>query len=96
MPNIKSAAKRLRQSIKRRAANRTYKSAMRTLLRKQREVIAAGDVAASKTMFVEVSKRLDQLAAKRVIHRNKAARLKSRYSARLKQMSAPPAAPAAE
>jgi small subunit ribosomal protein S20 len=84
MPNSVSAKKRLRQSLDRRDHNRTLRSALRSQLRKLRTAITAGDVAASETEFRVAVKRLDQTAAKKVIHANTAARLKSRLSKAVK------------
>ncbi len=84
MPNTKSAKKRLQQNIARRARNRSVKSTVRTQIRKVRAAVAAGDVAASDAEFRLAVKKLDQAAAKRVIHRNTAARTKSRLSAAIK------------
>ncbi len=84
MPNTKSAKKRLRQSLERRTRNRAVKSAVKTQLRQVREAVTAGDVAKAEAGFKVVQKKLDQAAAKNVIHKNAAARIKSRLSARLK------------
>ena len=82
MPNTKSAEKRLRQNKKRRLHNKTIKSSLKTNLRKVREAIASDqDV---DTAFRDVVKKLDRAAAKRVIHPNAAARLKSRLSSKIK------------
>ena len=88
MPNSVSAKKRLRQSKDRRARNRSVKSALRGQIRKVREAIASGDVAKSESEYVVATKRLDQAAAKKVIHDNQAARLKSRLSAGIKKLKA--------
>lgn len=86
MPNSASAKKRLRQSIDRRAHNRTIKSALRTQIRKVRTAVQAGDVALSEKEFILVTKKLDQAAAKKTIHSNQASRLKSRLSAAIKKI----------
>jgi len=86
MPNISSAKKRFRQSEVRRTRNRAAKSTLKTLVRKVLASVQAGDIDASQANFRELSKRLDQAAAKRVIHRNRAARVKSRISARIKAL----------
>ena len=86
MPNLKSAAKRHRQSLRSRDRNRSTKSALKTELRKTRESIAGGDLTKSQELFRTTAKKLDQVASKGIIHRNKAARLKSRLSARLKKI----------
>ena len=84
MPNTKSAEKRLRQNKKRRLHNKTIKSSLKTRLRKVREAVSGENLEASETAFREVVKSLDRAAAKRVIHPNAAARLKSRLSSKLK------------
>ena len=86
MPNSASAKKRLRQSIDRRAHNRTIKSTLRTQIRKVRAAILAGDVATSEQEFILATKKLDQAASKKVIHDNQASRLKSRLSASIKKI----------
>jgi small subunit ribosomal protein S20 len=84
MPNTKSAKKRHKQSIGRRSRNRATKSVLKTEIRKVRTAITAGNVDAGATELRVASKKLDQAAAKGVIHRNAAARTKSRLSAALK------------
>jgi small subunit ribosomal protein S20 len=84
MPNTKSAKKRLRQSLERRTRNRAVKSTLKTQIKKVLATVGAGDATASETEYRTATKRLDQAAAKGVIHRNKASRLKSRLAARLK------------
>ena len=88
MPNTKSAKKRLRQSLERRTRNRTAKSAVKTQLRKIRELATAGEVDKVKAEIPLTTKKLDQAASRGVLHRNTAARLKSRLSKRLKAASA--------
>jgi small subunit ribosomal protein S20 len=84
MPNTASAKKRLRQSIDRRARNRSTKSSLRTLTRKIRESIAAKDVATSEAHFGVLVKKIDRAAGMNVIHANAAARTKSRLSKAIK------------
>ena len=84
MPNIASAKKRLRQSIKRRARNRSVKSELRTEVRKVREAAAAGNVDQADAQMRVAMAKLDRAAVKRIIHPNRAARIKSRLSARVK------------
>jgi len=84
MPNSLSAKKRLRQNEAQRARNHSVKSNVRTQLRKVREAIATGDAAVSEAEFRTAVKKLDQAAAKNVIHANKAARTKSRLSKAIK------------
>lgn len=84
MPNTKSAKKRLRQSLDRRTRNRATKSVLKTLVKKVRGSIAEGNVAQGEEIFRAAARKLDQAAGKRVIHRNAAARVKSRLTAALK------------
>jgi small subunit ribosomal protein S20 len=84
MPNTKSAKKRHRQSLVRRQRNRAAKSVIKGQVRKLRDAIAAGEVETATTEFRLTAKKLDQTAARGVIHANVAARLKSRLSAALK------------
>jgi small subunit ribosomal protein S20 len=91
MPTTKSAKKRLRQSLERRATNRATKSAVKTQVRKVREAVAAGDVAAAETELRLAAKKLDRAGAKRVIHPNAAARTKSRLSHLIKAAKDKPA-----
>ena len=80
MPTTKSAKKRHRQSLERRATNRATKSAIKTQVRKVRQAITAGDVAKAETELRTTATRLDRAASKRIIHPNAAARTKSRLS----------------
>ncbi len=92
MPNTASAKKRLRQNHVRRARNRAAKSVLKTVVRKVRDAVDQGDVAAAETNFRLAAKKLDQAAAKNVIHANAAARVKSRLSAAIKKAKQKPAA----
>ena len=84
MPNTPSAKKRLRQSVVRRARNRSTKTSLRSLTRKIRESIDAKDVAKSESDFGTLVSKLDRAASKKVIHANAAARTKSRLSKAIK------------
>lgn len=88
MPNTKSAKKRLKQSLGRRTRNRAVKSTLKTHVRHVRDAVAAADPDKAATDFRMAAKKLDQAAAKGVIHANKAARLKSRLSAAVKAAQA--------
>ena len=86
MPNTASAKKRMRQDVVRRSRNRSTKSSLRTQIRKVREAINANDAEKSQTEFRTLVKKLDTAAAHKVIHRNTAARTKSRLSHALKAL----------
>lgn len=84
MPNSPSAKKRLRQSLDRRARNRAARTALRSQIRKVRTAIAGADAAACESEFRTLVKKIDQAAAKNVLHANTAARIKSRLSKAIK------------
>jgi small subunit ribosomal protein S20 len=84
MPNSKSADKRLRQNDVLRVRNLSIKRAMRTQVRKVREAVEAGEIEKAETEFRLASKKIDRADAKNIIHRNTAARMKSRLSAHIK------------
>ncbi len=83
MANHFSALKRARQTTKRTAQNRANTSRLRTALRQYRAALKSGDSAQAKARFSEIVSKIDQAVRKGVIHRNTAARYKSRLSARL-------------
>ena len=87
MPNTPSAKKRLRQNVKRRVINRAIKSQVRTQIRRVREAATAGDLDKARDEFRVAAKRLDQASAKNVIHKNAAARTKSRLNRLIKVAS---------
>lgn len=78
MPNTPSAKKRLRQNEARRLQNRAARSTLRTQIRRVREAVKAGDSEAAQTEFRRAQKSIDQAASRNLIHRNAAARTKSR------------------
>lgn len=86
MANIKSQIKRNRQNIKRRARNRVVRGNFRSALRKARLAIESGDVEQANAAAQAATKALDKAAAKGVIHKNKAARQKSRLMQHLHSM----------
>ncbi len=75
MPHHKSAKKRMRQNIKRRLHNRYYAKSTRTAIKKLRKV---HDKQEALEMYPQVASMIDKLAKRHIIHKNKAARLKSR------------------
>jgi small subunit ribosomal protein S20 len=78
-----SALKAHRQSLKNREHNRQFRSRLRGALKNVRAAIDGNDLAAAKTALRETISLIDRMAGKGVIHRNAAARYKSRLSARL-------------
>lgn len=88
MANSKQALKRVRVAERRRIRNRTYRSAARTMVRRAESVIATGDAEAASVAVGTAISTLDRSAGKGVIHRNNAARRKSRLMSKYNQMSA--------
>jgi small subunit ribosomal protein S20 len=85
LPNVKSAEKRMRTNEVRAERNRQFRSRLRTALKKVRSATSADDATPA---FREAASLLDRAARKRIIHPNKAARAKSRLSARIAAIAA--------
>jgi small subunit ribosomal protein S20 len=79
----KSALKANRQNIRRREANRQLRSKLRTGLKKLRQTAAGNDKNAAKDALAGTQSLVDKMAAKGIIHRNTAARYKSRLATRI-------------
>ncbi len=77
MPNTESAKRAMRKAERRRVRNKSQRSALKTLIKKTRTTVVAGDAAAKDVLGTAI-KKLDQAASKHLIHKNKAARTKSR------------------
>jgi small subunit ribosomal protein S20 len=84
MANIKSAAKRARQDVARRARNSSVLSGLKSGQRKLRAAIAAGKLDVAKSEYVKVSSALDKAAKRGIIHKNSAARRKSAFNRALR------------
>jgi small subunit ribosomal protein S20 len=84
MPNSNSAKKRLRQDEVLRLRNRSTKSTMRNQIRKVRVAVDAGDAETAEKEFRVAAKKLDHAGSKNLIHRNTAARTKSRLQKAIK------------
>lgn len=87
MANSAQARKRARQADRTRLQNMAQRSAYRTAVKKVRKAIEAGDKAAAAVIFQESMSTMDGLADKRIVHKNKASRQKSRLSAAVKAMA---------
>jgi small subunit ribosomal protein S20 len=81
-----SAKKRVRQNAKSRMVNRARKSAVRTQLKKFELSLAAGNAEAAKQEYHVLARKLDKVASTSTMHKNTAARMKSRLSKKLKNM----------
>jgi len=82
MPHSRSAMKRLRQNRKRRLRNKSHKSAMKTQIKKFLAALEKGDENLS-AVLAATFKKIDQVAAKGIIHKKRADRIKSRLSLRM-------------
>lgn len=80
MANIKSVAKRARQSIRRRTRNASVTSALKTSQKRVASAIASGDLATAKTEYVKFASELDKAAKRGVIHKNSADRRKGSFN----------------
>jgi len=87
MANIASARKAARQSEKRRQHNVSLRSRLRNAVKDVIKAVAAGDKAAAKAVYQRATSTIDSIADKQIIHKNKAARHKSRLSAAVKAMA---------
>jgi len=88
MPTMKSAKKRLRQNIKHNLRNRTYKSALKTQMKKFLSVIREGNAQAAQEELRLTVKKIDKGVAKNILHKNTASRKKSRLTKKLNQTKA--------
>jgi small subunit ribosomal protein S20 len=87
MANSKQAEKRARQAVKLRSQNMSQRSTLRTAIKKVQAAVATGDKAAAQAAFKDTVSTIDQIADKKIIHKNKAARHKSRLSAAVKGLA---------
>jgi small subunit ribosomal protein S20 len=78
LANIKSAAKRARQNLKRRERNNYYRATARTYIKRARKQIESQDLESAEATIQAAVKTLDKAAQKGIIHPNNAARRKSR------------------
>jgi len=83
MANTKSALKRVRQTKRRTECNRAEKSRIKTLRRKLQSQLEAGDAHAAQAVLSEFSSAVDRAAKRGVVHKNKAANLKSKAAQRI-------------
>lgn len=86
MANIASAKKRARQSEKHRQHNASLRSLYRTYIKKVVAAIEAGEKIAAEAALKDAFPVLDSMVNKKIIHKNKAARHKSRLSAQIKKL----------
>lgn len=87
MANTAQARKRARQAVKQNAHNSSMRSELRTEIKRITKAIAAGDKTAAQAVYKVSVSAVDRIADKKIIHKNKAARHKSRLSAAIKAMA---------
>jgi small subunit ribosomal protein S20 len=88
MANSAQAKKRAQQSATQNAHNASLRSAFRTAIKAVRKSIAAGDAAAAREQYGKSVGIIDRIADKKIVHKNKAARHKSRLAAAVKALNA--------
>lgn len=86
MPNHKSAEKRVRQTVKRNEVNTRNRSKLRTQIKKLRAALASGDQVQSQELLVPTISLIDKSVNKGVLHRNTAARYKSRLTSHVNDL----------
>ena len=85
---IASGRKRVRQDVKLNAANTALRSKFRTVVKNVQKAVAAGDAPKATDLFKTAQSVIDSVADKGIFHKNKAARHKSRLSAKIKALAA--------
>lgn len=87
MPNIKSAEKRVKQSEKRRLRNASQKSSLRTAVKAAEVALTQNSVETAQQALLSATKKLDKAVTKGLIHKNAAARKKSRLAKKVNELS---------
>jgi small subunit ribosomal protein S20 len=87
LANTKSAEKAARQAVKRRGNNVAASSKMRTAIREVVDAIGSGEKARAETSYSQAVPVIDAMVSKGMVHRNKAARHKSRLAQRIRGMA---------
>lgn len=87
MANTAQARKRARQAVVRNKHNSSLRSMLRTSIKRVRQAVAAGDKAAATEILQKTTSVIDRVADKQIIHKNKAARHKSRLAAAVKALA---------
>jgi small subunit ribosomal protein S20 len=87
MANTASARKRSRQAVKQRQHNSALRSTLRSAIKNVKKAVASGDKAGAALALSRSTSIVDRIADKKIIHKNKAARHKSRLAAAIKAMA---------
>ena len=80
MPNIKSAKKRVLVTKSKTLQNKMFRTQLKTDIKKYQAALAAGDAALAQELYKQAVKKIDQAAARGIIHKNAAARKKSQFT----------------
>ncbi len=91
-PRLASGRKRARQDVKLNAANTSLRSQYRTAVKKVEKAVLTGDTTQASALFAQMQSVVDTVADKGIFHKNKAARDKSRLSAKVKALATSAAA----
>jgi small subunit ribosomal protein S20 len=94
MANTRSALKRIRTSEKRRVRNMAVRTGVRTAVKTTRTALAGSDVQEARASLARAVQLLDKAVTKGVVHKNAAARKKSRLTRQLNALAAAPSRPA--
>ena len=86
MPNIKSAKKRVKTTETKTLQNKIFRTQMKTDIKKYQAALAAGDTELAQETYKAAVKKIDQAAARTIIHKNAAARKKSQFTKALNKM----------
>lgn len=87
MPNIKSAKKRVKVIQSKTMQNKMFKTQLKTDVKKYEAAVAAGDMELAQATYKAATKKIDQAAARGIIHKNAAARKKSQFTKKLNSMA---------
>ena len=87
MPNIKSAKKRVIVTKTKTLQNKIFRTQLKTDIKKFEAAVAAGDKAQATVAYAAAVKKVDQAAARGIIHKNAAAHKKSRFTKKLNAMA---------
>jgi small subunit ribosomal protein S20 len=88
MANTKQSGKRAKNALKQRSANMSLRTTLRSAIKKVQKAIATGDAKAAEAALRTEQRTIDSIADKRIIHKNKAARHKSRLAKQIKALGA--------
>ena len=86
MPNIKSAKKRVLVIKTKTMQNKIFKTQLKTDIKKYQAAVAEGNAEAAQATYKAAVKKIDQAAARGIIHKNAAARKKSQFTKALNNM----------